>query len=521
MQMSIKKDLAPIAVFALFAAVIMAGFIDLPFKASDHDEAGGCFWGTAARNYVRYGFIGTKFGLVENGGIVKPEEFLYNTHHPVLTPAIISFFIRIFGLHEWAIRLPFVISSIGSLFLCFFLAKRLWGRRTAILSSLAIISMPAYLHYSSVSDMGPIALFFSLGCIYFYLIWLESNSIFSIVCMAVTFVIAALASWDSYYIIPAIAAYNLVKEDNRKALFTAISLGVFLILAYFIHVIILTGPGMVVSNMRWALFYRSGFEMIRGNPLFVFEYSRQIWVWAWYLFTPPAVILTLFLLFISATRRKNFIGRTDYGFLSVFFIFGATKYLFFLNHSYNHPQRLYYLIPAAAFSVSLAIGFFLERPSRYVRRGLLWIFISVLFFTNFAVVTIPVFLSLKEDDSRRSFDISVDRIRPIERSGAGRHVSFKRFMDKATGPDDKIFTNKWCPWLQFYLDKNIDYKLASSEDLKKHILEKDGKNRKEFYIFESSKEPDINDMEIFSLLNRVARRIDSFSGGHFTVFSID
>ncbi len=90
------KDLFIIFIFILTAGIMLSLFINSRFK-NDHDGAGGCFWGTAARNYVRYGFIQTRLGLVENGGILTPSEYKYNTHHPQLTPIIISFFLKIPG----------------------------------------------------------------------------------------------------------------------------------------------------------------------------------------------------------------------------------------------------------------------------------------------------------------------------------------------------------------------------------------------------------------------------------------
>ena len=78
----------------------------------------------------------------------------------------------IFGIHEWVGRAVTISFSIGSLILIYALLRRYLGDRPATFGLLFLAFAPSNWYYSRVLMSESLMLFFSIGVVYFFSLWL-------------------------------------------------------------------------------------------------------------------------------------------------------------------------------------------------------------------------------------------------------------------------------------------------------------------------------------------------------------
>ncbi len=524
----LSKDLLIVLSFTLFAVLVLSSSIHSPFKMGDHDGAGGCHWGTIARNYIRYGYSATKFGMVENGGLLTASEFRYHTHHPPLTAIILSLGLKIFGIHEWSIRFVFILFAVGVLGLFYFFSKELWNRRVAVLSSLFMLFTPMYLHFSSAADMVSIALFFSIAAIYSYARWLKTGSVTAIITLSIMFLLAVLSSWEAYYLIPAILYHNFLRDKKRGINVLIPALGILSLCIYLIHTMVLIGSHDLMSNIRWAI-YRTGLHTISQDPLFMLTYIKQIFVWIWFLFTPPVAILALLFSLMYLRQNKEERLNGNYDFVALFLVFGALKYLLFINLCYYHSQRLYYFVPFFALSASLATNAILKKAKQPKIKALLRLPLICLMIATPLFITRPVFELLHENDMRNSFKLSSNQ---FHYEDDAREFLFyeglKEHVQKKLGPQDMVLTNRWVPQFRFYLDRNTNETISSIKRLE-DILETtrsgtaSSKDKKKmlFIFVDNGDDKSSDETKLLQYLENNYSLIKSMRGSRFLIFDLN
>jgi 4-amino-4-deoxy-L-arabinose transferase-like glycosyltransferase len=94
-------------------------------------------------------------------------DFFFNNHHrfnkPPLTYWSQGICVLIFGMNEFAIRLPMILFAIGTVWLTYLIAKRIYGKEQAIWAALAISISPLFLSNTRYSTPEiPLAFFFTL-----------------------------------------------------------------------------------------------------------------------------------------------------------------------------------------------------------------------------------------------------------------------------------------------------------------------------------------------------------------------
>ena len=173
-------------------------------------------YGRIAQNYLKFGYLRTKFGQTTNYGWVEPlESFQYRFDHPALSPWLISVGFRLFGIHEWSARLVYVLSSLATLSLVFFLVCRLARGRTALFASLLLSLTPMYIYYGKMPDKHFLATLFSLLTFFFYYCWIETRKGGHYLGMYVSFVLGTLSDWVAYFVIPPILLHYIAYEHRK------------------------------------------------------------------------------------------------------------------------------------------------------------------------------------------------------------------------------------------------------------------------------------------------------------------
>lgn len=519
MTLKKQKDLLIVSFLTIFAYLLISQFISAPFNRG-HDAAGGTHWGAIARNYVRYGYLGTKFGMVQNGGSLLPAEFIYYTHHPPLTPIILSLSFRVFGLSEWSIRFTYVLFALGTLVLFYTFINEFFGRKIAVLACLSTLLTPMYLHFSSVPDMISITLFFCLGTIYSYARWLKTHSLAALSIMSVTFLLATLSSWEAYYLIPAILYHNFARDRKREIVILMSVLGILSFLLYSVHVIYLVGTSEFLSNIKWAI-YRTGIYAVEQNPEFLFTYVKQILIWAWFLFTPFVILLSFgfAIMYFNSSRENR--RLKNYDLVLLFLIFGILKYFFFINLCYYHPQRFYYLIPFFTLSASLIINFVFEKIDKKMVKLCVVLLLSILITLTVLFTTKPVFFQLHHNDSKMPFSRPKDLIYNERLEFAQFYSELIESVHGKLGSQDMILTNQWYPRLRFYLDVNTNETISNIERLENALKNLSAQNKKMLFVFLEFVNKSDDERELFEYLKKNFRIVESFPKQKISVFDLN
>ena len=98
--------------------------------------------------------------LINKG--IKPDG------HPAFTQLFLYFWVKLFGNSEFSVRLPFVISGIGSL-LFFYLGAKVWLNKKAALLALTVFACSQYfILYAQIARPYTFGLFFLLGFNYYW-----------------------------------------------------------------------------------------------------------------------------------------------------------------------------------------------------------------------------------------------------------------------------------------------------------------------------------------------------------------
>lgn len=359
--------------FPLILSLIILGAVCLLSYRIDEPFAGGyqgysTIYNIIARNYLRYGYLATKFGWVINSGIAVPEEFIYYTRHPPLFGIILSIGLRIFGEHNWSARMVMILFSIFNIILIFLITEELWNKPIAISASFFASFSPVFLLYGShIDHVGSVVLFFMFAVFWFYVLWEKCKKNHYFFTMCLFFFLGALTAWPVYFLFPFLLIHGLLTKRPKIIWFLPL-IAVLCFVSFFFYIYLLTG-NWLGCQIKEMFLYRTGISKIHpqwteiGYPIpscnglsftvpeFFVKFLYKMIV----LFSPVSVFLSSVWLanFIARMIRKREI-RNDL-LLSVF-LFGCGSYcLAFPNITFQHEYVLFCIWGPVA--VSSALGF--------------------------------------------------------------------------------------------------------------------------------------------------------------------
>ena len=139
-------------VILVLAAVARSRGIADPWSHGDHNGWGGAFYSNIARNYARYGYVETRFAPVVSTGTVPPENRRYYLTHPPGIGLALSLSFALFGESEWAARLVPLLFSLGSIFLLYRLAEKVYSREVALVAAAFFSVLPLETLYGAHVD---------------------------------------------------------------------------------------------------------------------------------------------------------------------------------------------------------------------------------------------------------------------------------------------------------------------------------------------------------------------------------
>ena len=185
---------------AIFWAFAVAALVTLLIGVDERFLFGHTGWcaarrAVAGRNFLKYGFLATHFGPVENYGIVTPGQFETYWHHPSGTHLLIGLSFRLLGVGEWQARLVPVLLMLGC-FGCFHALARRWWRGYGLVAALAFfITMPMLGYYGPFVNQEALTLLAMLASTVLYVRWREAPSGRRAALAAAAAFLAAWSDW--------------------------------------------------------------------------------------------------------------------------------------------------------------------------------------------------------------------------------------------------------------------------------------------------------------------------------------
>jgi 4-amino-4-deoxy-L-arabinose transferase-like glycosyltransferase len=429
----------------------------------DDDRLGGWsgpFYGIAARNYLRYGYLATRMAPVLNTGPASPDQFAFYTHHPPLVPLLVSLSFRIFGEHEWSARLVPLLFSLMGLFLLAMIARRVASPRLSLLATWMMASFPMAALFGTLVDVqGPILLAFALVVVYAYLRWSEAPQARWVGVMGGGFLLGALTDWPIFYLIPLLWVHNRWKNPGRawrSALWVGLSGGLFLAaLALYLS---------IVGGDRWLIFKALQLRSFRwmddsGIPYSLLDWIRMVGGEVILgLFTPVGVALALG--WVVAAIKRYWAGgcrRVD-EVIVMLLAFGSAHIVLGFEGAYVHAIWSIYLAPGIALASAVALeGFFVHvrlphwaKWTPYALTLIIGIYLAHATASYYASWRLPL---------RPDYDVALSP------------ESFGHLVQATTQDHDRVLTSFYqkAPALWYYADRHMLASIISVDLLQRAL----------------------------------------------------
>jgi hypothetical protein len=430
------------------AAVLALAAVPLCYQVTEpfigHHDYNSAWMSSAARNYLRYGYMATRLAVTENNDFVPLEWLQYYTNHPPLVPLFVSFSFRLFGEHEWAARLVPISFSLGSTVLVYLLGAALGGRRLGVLSAFVYTLLPMNAYFGRMVNHEAPTNFFALATALAYLRWHRARCTGPFLLALAALVVGALCDWPAYYLAGILPVHHLVASGPRRwewkvLFFPLTAMVVFgLYLGHIFWLKSMEGLSYLASMFLWRtnLSVSPALEVLGVRP--------ENFTWADFLakevhranalFTPLVLILAALSLY-DMSRRRGRAALSDPLFIVMLLLFGTTHLVLFSQGAWQHDYWLFYF--SAALSVLAANGA-ISLVGATVDRRVLG-FLGVLF----VLAALPRIRSLYGHDDLRISPLAL-------------------LLEEHTRPGEQVLSNALviydrAPQLGYYAGRDVSY----------------------------------------------------------------
>ncbi|MFQ6103911.1 MAG: ArnT family glycosyltransferase [Candidatus Glassbacteria bacterium] len=336
----------------------------------------GALHGQIAKNYLRFGYLGTGLGPVTNFES-EPESFSYYFHHPILFNIVLSIPMQVLGSEEWVLRLVPAIASTAGIGLIFFLVRPLWGFNAALFSSLFLAFVPMDGFFGRMVNEETLAVPIIIAVL---ILWTKRSS-YDKPSMGLAFytllLIGLFTAWPLFYLTGFLFVHSLLNmKVNPRRLKHCLILPAMALLsfaAFLLHGRFLTGNW---GQSLIALFLeRVGAEqaLMRKASLSNVIAGRFL-----YFFTPILLILSLAFLFRTVSKR----GQNPPGSMAIIIILylvAITHIFLFREGALHHEYWLYYFSVPLAISSALGLDYILAMIRKDLPKKLLLAAVCVMF----------------------------------------------------------------------------------------------------------------------------------------------
>ncbi len=344
------------------AALVRSRGIDRPWSHGDHNGWGGAFYSNIARNYVRNGYLETRFAPVISTGSVPPEDRRYYLTHPPFIGLAVSVAFRLFGEREWSARLVPLLFGLGSIVLLFRIGSRIASREIGLVAAALFSLAPLETLYGAhVDPQGPPVMFFGL---LLFLAYEERRPLLG----AAALTLGAGFDWPIHYLAGLLALHAwFFRPERRRWTLGLLAGSFFLIFAFLLYArFVAPHPRQqyLQSTPVDSFLFWSGVRVppdrIPGRPIETPTVGRWLVRMASHLdslYTLPLLALAAFGAVVTARSASSA--------LLILLLWGLTHVLLFPLGAFVHDYWSMYLAPG----LSLAAASGLVRTADSIRQG--------------------------------------------------------------------------------------------------------------------------------------------------------
>ena len=325
-----------------------------------------------------------------------PEGFAYEWTHPPLAKLGMVLGMSIFGQNSFGWRIPGVLLGVGSVYLIYLIAKKIFKDEMIGLISAGVFSLdglPLVMNRIGMNDSY--ILFFSLLSIYFFM---KEKDLFS----ALAYGLAISSKWSALWAAPIIFILWLKRKNKFK-----LSILWFLLLPFIIYLLsylpmFTTGHDLKIwwgmqQQMWW---YHTG--LVATHP-----YTSFWWTWPFlirpiYLYTSNEIGGMVSRIYAMGNPFVFWVGIASVLFCAIYSFLEKNKKLGLVVFSYlvffapwaASPRIMffYHYLPSIPF-MSIAIGYVLRRFPKIILPVLLaFILVFAYFYPHWAGLQVPVWL---------------------------------------------------------------------------------------------------------------------------------
>jgi 4-amino-4-deoxy-L-arabinose transferase-like glycosyltransferase len=354
----------------LLAALASSRGITDPWSHGDHNGWGGAFYSNIARNYLRYGYLETRFAPVVSTGRVPAEERRYYLTHPPGIGLAVSFSFALFGEHEWSARLVPLAFTLGSILLVFRLGEKIFSSRDVGLLAEALFALAPLgtLYGAHVDPQGSPVTFAALLLL---LAYIDRKPALG----AAALLLGAAFDWPVHYLAGLLALHAWLFRTDSKRWSAGLLLGSFLLVGTYLLYTRYVAPNPEAQYLEStpvdAFFFWMGIRVppdrIPGRPI------EAPGVTAWLsrmeetlrkLYTIPLLLLAVIGAGFAASKE----GKAA---LWILLVWGLAHVLLFPLGAFVHDYWSSYLGPGLSLAAAFGLVSLSERAGRRRRPVLL------------------------------------------------------------------------------------------------------------------------------------------------------
>lgn len=427
-------------VWILILAIVLLS-ININKKFIGHHDWNSVVYSNIARNYIRYGYIATRFGQVENNDFIEAKDFGYLTHYPPLLPLFISLSFKAFGISEASARLVPIVASCFMLVFIFFIGKELFSRDTGFLAGLFTALTPIFIYFGKLPVHETVVPVFSLIVLYGYIKFYKTGNYKYYLLCVLALITGGLVNWSNFYIVPPVVIHYFLtkqKSSQRVKVLALLFICVFTFGSQILHIKILTGSfngGLV-----------SGF-LFRANPYLtqdiygfsLLKYIKQELQYFKIFFTLPLCLLSSVWLMHFVYKKIIHKTNSNDSFLIILLIYGLTCLIVFQNLAFIHDYMIYYLLPF----IGLSSGTILWRMRIFLKKRFFIIILAISLYVSMERAAFAKAM-LETDMNFKAWQISVfiNRNLPSGKVAFVTSGSYKEFYE--------VF-------IRYYADRRVAY----------------------------------------------------------------
>ena len=329
-----------------------------PWSGKGFKSAFGAFaTGSHARGFYQHGFADSGWMPfywrleLADGTVVRD---LY-THHPPFYALLSGLCLRLFGLHEWALRLPWTLFSLLAILSLHRLFRLLWGERPALFGALFLAVVPLSSWWGTLAWVDG-ALIFLYGLqLHAYVRWLRGGGRRCLLEMAALSFLGGLVDWPMHFLLPGLLLHAGAwawRRGGARALLPLAAVpaaALASIALHRLHMALVVPPGVGEADTQHTL------GAVMRMPLPWLDFLQLQGRYALKYLTLPGTVLVVAGLLRHGVRAAR--GRLGVeGWLPLVMLPPGVMYvLLFPGRSLNHDFFVFISLPAFAALAALEL----------------------------------------------------------------------------------------------------------------------------------------------------------------------